>query len=86
MIIEWMAGKARLFLPEQDEEFNVGFDFALSPEIMRLLYAQNDDCMATELKGAVQTIAEPAQQETEDRDAFIAQFELDEHELALAVG
>ena len=85
MIIDWMASKAQLFLPEQDDEFYLGLDFALSPEIMSLLYAQNDDCTDAEEKGVTQqVIADPAQQEAEDADAFIAQFELDEHELALA--
>jgi len=85
MIINWMASKTQLFLPEQDDEFYLGLDFALSPEIMGLLYAQNDDCTDAEEKGVTQhAIAEPVQQETEYADAFIAQFELDEHELALA--
>ncbi len=47
MIINWVTTKARQFLPVQDagfDEFNVSFDFALSPEIMNLLFAQNDDC------------------------------------------
>ena len=48
MIINWVATKAQQFLPVQDaglDELNVSFDFALSAEIMDLLYAQNDDCM-----------------------------------------
>ncbi|MGZ4971018.1 MAG: hypothetical protein ACXV8O_17140 [Methylobacter sp.] len=82
MIIDWMASKTQLFFPEQDDEFYLGLDFALSPEIMNLLYAQNDDCVDAATQ---QLIAEPAQQEAEeDADAFIAQFELDEYELALA--
>ncbi|MGZ5007068.1 MAG: hypothetical protein ACXWFI_04310 [Methylobacter sp.] len=85
MIIDWMAGKAQLFLPEQDDEFYLGLDFALSPEIMNLLHAQNSDSLAAEQEGAQQqAFAEPVQQETEDADTFIAQLELDEHELALA--
>jgi hypothetical protein len=80
MIINWVTAKAQQFLPEQDaglDEFNVSFDFALSPEIMDLLYAQNDECMAAE---AITEANQPA----EDADATaITQFELDEHELAL---
>jgi hypothetical protein len=77
MIINWVTAKARQFLPGQDaglDELNVSFDFALSPEIMDLLYAQNDDCM----DAAVAEAGQPA----EDA-AAITQFELDEHELAL---
>jgi hypothetical protein len=77
MIINWVTTKARQFLPGQDaglDELNVSFDFALSPEIMDLLYAQNDDCM----DAAVAEAGQPA----EDA-AAITQFELDEHELAL---
>lgn len=44
MIINWVATKAQQFLAVQDaglDELNGSFDFALSPEIMNLLYAQN---------------------------------------------
>ncbi|WP_333873967.1 hypothetical protein [Methylobacter sp.] len=82
MIINWVATKAQLFLPEQDDELNVGFDFALSPEIMNLLYAQNDRSMDA---GDREAIAETGQQEAEDANAtFVTRFVLDEHELALA--
>jgi hypothetical protein len=77
MIINWVTAKAQQFLPGQDaelDELNVSFDFALSPEIMDLLYAQNDDCM----DAAVAEAGQPA----EDA-AAITQFGLDEHELAL---
>jgi hypothetical protein len=81
MIIDWVTTKAQQFLPEQDaglDELNVSFDFALSPEIMDLLYAQNDDCMDA---GAVAEADQP----TEDLNTTaITQFELDEYELALA--
>lgn len=80
MIINWVTAKARQFLPGQDaglDELNVSFDFALSPEIMDLLYAQNDDCMDA-------SVAEADQPPAKDADAAaITQFELDEHELAL---
>ena len=81
MIIDWVTTKAQQFLPEQDaglDELNVSFDFALSPEIMDLLYAQNDDCMDA---GAVAEADQP----TEDLNTTaITHFELDEYELALA--
>ena len=44
MIINWIAAKVQQFLPEQEsglDEFNASFDFALSAEIVDLLYAQN---------------------------------------------
>ncbi len=86
MIINWVATKAQLFLPEQDDEFNVGFDFALSSEIMNLLYTQNDHCMEARDRAAMQgAIAEFGQQDAVDANAtFITEFVLDEHELALA--
>ncbi len=92
MIINWVAAKAQQFLPVQDtglDEFNSSFDFALSPEIMNLLYAQNDDLDAgatTPRMGEVEQRREQlftAGQQAEDVIA-IAQLALDEHELALA--
>ncbi|MFI3154577.1 MAG: hypothetical protein QX199_00325 [Methylococcaceae bacterium] len=71
MIIDWVAAKAQQFLPVQDaglDELSVSFDFALSSEIMGLLYAQN----------------EPDQQTEVADDATITRTALDEHELALA--
>ncbi|MGZ5576962.1 MAG: hypothetical protein ACXWEV_08770 [Methylobacter sp.] len=56
MIINWVTTKAQQFLPGQDaglDELNVSFDFALSPEIMDLLYAQNDGCMAATAPGSL---------------------------------
>lgn len=44
MVINWVATKAQLFLPVEDtelDELSVNFDFALSAEIMELLYTQN---------------------------------------------
>ncbi|MDO9048572.1 MAG: hypothetical protein Q7U66_12665 [Methylobacter sp.] len=96
MIINWMAAKAQQFLPAHDtglDELNVSFDFALSPEIMNLLYAQNDDCMdaggraaTVGALGDAGAVAEAGQQaEPEHVNATAAtQFALDEYELALA--
>jgi len=78
MIINWLVSKAQQFLAVSDTEFdelNVSFDFALSPEIMSLLYAQNDDCMEE---------AKTDQQSEDLNPIVIRQFGLDEHELALA--
>ena len=92
MIINWVTTKAQQFLPEQDaglDELNVSFDFALSPEIMDLLYAQNDDCMDAGGRAPTVGLGDAGavagmQQLAEDADATaITQFELDEHELAL---
>jgi hypothetical protein len=80
MIINWVAEKALQFLPIQDtdlDELSVNFDFALSAEIMGLLYAQNDDCMDAEI------VAEAVQQD-EANSFTLPQFALDEYELALA--
>lgn len=44
MIINWISTKAQQFFPEQDaglDELSINFDFALSDEIMDLLYAKN---------------------------------------------
>jgi len=97
MIIKWMTTKARQFLPVQDagfDELNVSFDFALSPEIMNLLFAQNDDCMdagaiaddcmdagGRAMQGA---IAETGRQAEDANATAVTQFALDEYELALA--
>jgi len=71
MIINWGTNKAQQLLTKQDDELNASFDFALSPEMMALLYAQNADCMN-------------ASQPAENVNATaIMQFELDEYELAL---
>ena len=71
MIINWVATKAQQFLTKQDDELNASFDFALSPEMMDLLYAQNDNCM------------DAGQQSEADNVIAIRQVELDEYELAL---
>jgi hypothetical protein len=74
MIINWVTAKAQQFLPEQDaglDELNVSFDFALSPEIMELLYAQNEAC------------ADAGQQAEADTATVIRHVNLDEYELAL---
>ncbi len=71
MIINWITVKAQQFLPAQDagvDELSISFDFALSAEIMGLLYAQN----------------EADQQIEAAEDASITRTVLDEHELALA--
>ena len=81
MIIDWVAAKMQYFLPEQNagiDEFS--FDFALSPEMMGLLHAQNEDGTDT---AAQEADAEAGQQDQTDMIA-IMQFALDEHELALA--
>lgn len=74
MIINWVSTKAQQFLPEQDtgfDELNDSFDFALSHEIMTLLYAQNSGCMTA------------GQQPEADNVTAIKHVALDEHELAL---
>lgn len=51
MIINWLAAKAQQFLPVQDaelDELSVSFDFALSAEIMGLLYAKNAESLQDE--------------------------------------
>lgn len=61
MIINWVAAKAQQFLPVQDaglDELSVNFDFALSAEIMELLYAQNDDCMEAGGRAAQGAVAD----------------------------
>ncbi|MCX7094905.1 MAG: hypothetical protein NTY50_15840 [Methylobacter sp.] len=71
MIINWLATKAQQFLPIQDtgfDELSVSFDFALSAEIMGLLYAQN----------------EIDQQIEANEEITVMQNALDEHELALS--
>lgn len=73
MIINWLTTKAQQFSTAQNvelDELNVGFDFALSPEIMNLLYVQNDQCMT--------------ETDRQTEDVTVTQFALDEHELALA--
>ncbi|MDP1664804.1 MAG: hypothetical protein Q8L79_06710 [Methylobacter sp.] len=103
MIIKWMTTKARQFLPLQDagfDELNVSFDFALSPEIMNWLFAQNDDCTdaggrathgavaddCTDAGGRAMhgAIAETGRQAEDANATAITQFALDEYELALA--
>ena len=81
MIIDWVAAKVQYFLPEQNagiDEFS--FDFALSPEIMDLLHAQNEDGSDTTVREA------DAKAEQQDQTDMIAimQFALDEYEMALA--
>lgn len=74
MIINWLTTQAQQFLAAKNvelDELNVGFDFALSPEMMNLLHAQNDERMAE------------TNRQTEDV-ATVTQFALDEYELALA--
>lgn len=91
MIINWVATKAQQFLPVQDaglDELNLSFDFALSPEIMNLLYAQNDAGMdagdRAPTVGDSRAVAEEGQQAEDVNPTAIVQFALDEHELALA--
>jgi len=83
MIINWLVSKVQQFLAASDTEFdelNFSFDFALSPEIMSLLYAQNDECM-----DAGDEAMQEADQKAEDASLTVTtQFALDEHELALA--
>ena len=80
MIINWVATKAQQLLPVQDtglDEFSANFDVALSVEIRRFLYTQNDDCTDA---GAV---TETRQQAKIANVTTIAEPALDEHELAL---
>lgn len=70
MIIDWIATKTQYFFLAQDfepDELSENFDFALSSEMMALLYAKN----------AVQ------QRNHSTRKDSFSQFALDEHELAL---
>jgi len=81
MIINWIATKAQQFSAVKDaapDELNVNFDFALSPEIISLLYAQNDDS----LNAGSGAPHEEADQRLEQANTLA--FTLDEHELALA--
>jgi hypothetical protein len=74
MIINWVTTKAQQFFPEQDaglDELNVSFDFALSTEIMELLYAQDVAC------------TDAGQQAEADNATVIRHVDLDEYELAL---
>jgi hypothetical protein len=74
MIIDWVTAKAQQFLPEQDaglDELNVSLDFALSPEIMELLYAQDEAC------------TDAGQQDEAENATVIRHVGLDEYELAL---
>jgi hypothetical protein len=74
MIINWVTTKAQQFLPEQDaglDELNVSFDFALSPEMMALLYAQDEAC------------TDAGQQDEAENATVIRYVGLDEYELAL---
>lgn len=85
MIIDWVAVKMQHFLPVQNaglDELSVSFDFALSPEMMDLLHALNDDLYAggRVTQGAV---AEAGQQDQAANMITIMQLALDEHELAL---
>lgn len=80
MIINWLAEKTQQFLAIQDtnlDELSVNFDFALSAEIMGLLYVQNGGSLDAE------AITETALQD-EANSVALPQFTLDEHELALA--
>ncbi|HEY8034909.1 MAG TPA: hypothetical protein VIF37_04915 [Methylobacter sp.] len=80
MIINWVAEKTQQFLTAQDtslDELSVNFDFALSAEIMSLLYAQNDECMDA-------GVTTEAALQDEVSSVTLPQFALDEHELALA--
>jgi len=81
MIINWFAAKAQQFLPGQEaglDELSTSFDFALSSEIMNLLYAQNDECHNAGV------IAEDERQARDANATDMTPFALDEHELALA--
>lgn len=101
MIINWVAEKAQQFISAQDpelDELSINFDFALSAEIIGLLYAQNNDFMNAEgtlpkdgkdriapetaIESNAGAVAEAALQD-EVNDVILLQFVLDEHELAL---
>ena len=86
MIINWVATKTQRFLPIQNaepDELSVNFDFALSAEIMDLLYAQNDGCLDAG-RATQRAVAEDSQQIKEADAIAIIRCALDEHELALA--
>jgi hypothetical protein len=71
MAINWIETKAQQFLPVQDaelDELSISFDFALSAEIIDLLYAKNT----------------ASQQAKSAKAASITRVALDEHEQALA--
>ncbi|MDO9168287.1 MAG: hypothetical protein Q7U18_04220 [Methylobacter sp.] len=94
MIINWVAAKAQQLLLAQDteiDEFSANFDVALSVEIRRFLYTQNDGCTdaggTTPWIEAVEQRREQlprAPQQAEIANVTtLAQPALDEHELAL---
>lgn len=71
MVITWVATKAQQFLAAEDAELDalsVNFDFALSAEMLDLLYQQK---AAAQLPQMTKLTAVP-------------RITLDEHELALA--
>ncbi|MEY3879913.1 MAG: hypothetical protein RIQ94_708 [Pseudomonadota bacterium] len=72
MVITWVTTKAQQFLVAEDAELDalsVNFDFALSAEMLDLLYQQ---------KAA-------AQLPQVTKSAVVIPVTLDEHELALAI-
>lgn len=99
MIIDWVAAKVQYFLPGQNaglDELSTFFDFALSPEMTDLLYAQNDGRMDAKgtrpwLEGieskldqrSMATQEAVAEEEQADQPANIPPFSLDEYEQAL---
>lgn len=70
MITNWIAEKTQPFLPisaDELDELTVSFDFALSPEMMAMLYAQNAPCPPAKTAAVITPTS----------------GELDEHERAL---
>lgn len=103
MIINWITTKTQQFLPAQTDEtdeLSVYFDFALSAEMLGLLYGQDHACIDAEAttpgmrqvesslrhqSGATQdAVAEAGQQIKSAKVLANPYIALDEYELALA--
>jgi len=95
MIINWVAAKAQQLLPVKDaglDELSANFDFALSVEIRRFLYTQNDDCTDAggttpwmeEVEQRMEQLPRAPQQAEIASATVVSELALDEHELALA--
>lgn len=91
MIINWVAAKAQQFLPVQDaeiDELSVDFDFALSAEIMDLLYLYGqsndgmeagevaDDCMNAESGIAFGVESESSEEAVADENQQVEAVEV----------
>ncbi len=71
MMINWAVAKVQQFLPIVDaglDELSVSFDFALSAEVMDLLYAKNDGCMAATVPDSLAACPPSMEVRSEDTD------------------